>query len=818
MASLFPVSSGTAANTLDVLVSQIAGINLTDIAAETLVAIDQSLIGARSFVRSASNITGFRTSLNLPGLVNDVRVEQEPSGIVHIQAQNDDDLFFALGAVHASDRLWQMDFQRRVAAGRLSEVLGATTVQQDVLNRTLGLYSAAQSAYDSLSPDIQRVVDRYATGVNAYLGLGSPLPLEFQLLGYQPEPWRPVDVLATSKLQSLGLSTNFQAELYRSQLIERGISFERIQELFPIYQGDITILQPDDVAKIPGLSPAVSSVPQNLDLSGLAAADNLDLAAVDDLLAVSRSLAPTSFASNNWVVSGALTTTGKPFLANDPHIGLQIPSVWYPAELESPTYHAIGATFPGLPGIVIGHNDQIAWGVTNSQADVQDLYALAETPDRQGYVYNGEVRSYEVRLETIQVKGQPDRVIPVRESVYGPVISDVIGAVQPLSLRWVSLDEADGTLEAFIQVNRAQNWSEFTNAFQSFVAPGQNFVYADRDGNIGYFLPGKFPIRNLAAGHTGLLPVPGTGEFDWQGFIPFEQLPQVLNPESGFIVTANNRVAPSNYPYPISFEWAEPYRAERISNLIQTLSADKLSLQEMQTIQLDQTTLLYRDFRPVLQQLKPILTNLSAPAATLQWLDRLLNWDGNLQPDSQEATVFEAWYNELTKFIAATIGQPVLVGNQQEPAPRFLLKALTQGDPALGGSVEQALGNAATALQQAVTNLGSSVPRWGDLHQTVFKHPVLPLTRQVAYGGDRYTVNVGTYNSTNFRMDSNGPTYRQIIDLEDPDNSRYIQAIGQSGRFFSPYFDNLLLLWQQGRYVPMETVGYPVTSRLLLKA
>jgi penicillin amidase len=616
--------------------------------------------------------------------------------------------------------------------------------------------------------------------------------------------------------------SNFEAELYRSQLIAKGIPFNRIQELFPSYQGDVTILQPNDVAKIPGLGQGSSLTPLNLDLSALTPSAstpsiNADLARVDSLMSVSRSLAPSSLASNNWVVSGSLTTTDKPFLANDPHLSLQIPSLWYLADLESPTYHSIGATFPGIPGVAIGHNDRIAWGATNSQADVQDLYALADTPDHQGYVYKGQVYPYEVRLETIRVKGQPDRTIPVRESVYGPVISDAIGVSQPLSLRWVSLDKTDGTLESFINVNRAQNWTEFKNAFRNYVAPGQNFVYADVDGNIGYFLPGRFPIRNLAAGHTGLLPVPGTGAFDWQGYIPFEQLPQVLNPESGFIVTANNRVAPSNYPYPISFEWAEPYRAERIQDLIQSFSTDKLSLQDMQTIQLDQTTLLYRDFRPILQQLQPILRSQSASPIVLQWLDRLLNWDGNADPNSQEATVFEAWYNELTKYLAVAVGQPVLVDTQQEPAPRFLLRAFTQGDPALGGSVGQALSNAASVLQRVVTTLGATVPRWGDLHQAVFKHPVLPLKRQVPHGGDRYTVNVGPYNSTNFLMDNNGPTYRQIVDLANLNNSLYVEAIRESGRLFSPYFDNLLPLWQQGRYVPMTTAAYPVTTTLLLE-
>jgi penicillin amidase len=275
-------------------------------------------------------------------------------------------------------------------------------------------------------------------------------------------------------------------------------------------------------------------------------------------------------------------------------------------------------------------------------------------------------------------------------------------------------------------------------------------------------------------------------------------------------------VAPSNYPYTISQEWAEPYRAERIQQLI--LSKNKLSLDDMRAIQLDQTTLLYRDFKPILQQIQPILSSLTpVPTAALNWLNQLLNWDGNLQPDSKTATVFEAWYNELTKFVARAVGLQVLEGNTQEPAPRFLLKALTQGDPALGGSATQALTNAALAFQRVVEGFGNAVPQWGDIHQAVLKNPVLPIKRQVPYGGDRYTINVGPYNSTNFLMDLNGPSYRQIIDLANLENSQYIYPIGQSGRLFSPYFDNLLEPWRQGQYLQMRTRNFAVATRLSLK-
>lgn len=794
------------------LLQNSGGLSNLDQLSQLLQSADQGLTGARGIVRDVLTIAGIKSSANLPGLTNRVTVSREPSGVVHIQAQNENDLFYTLGFMHASDRLWQMDFQRRLAQGRLSEVVGESTLQQDITNRTLGLYQAATSAYANLDPNTRNIINTYTNGINAYLALNRPLPLEFQILNYKPDPWQPVDVLGVVKLQSLVQSGNFQSELLRSRLISQGVPLSRIQEIFPPYTGDVTILRPQDVTKIPGLPASNPATLPQLDLSALALpVSDASLARI----ASSQLLSPETFASNNWVVSGSRTTTGKPFLANDPHITLQIPSVWYAAHLEAPTYEAIGATFPGLPGVVIGRNNYISWGVTTTQADVQDLYALVENPNAPGqYIYRNQLRPYAVRYETIKVRGAADVILPVRESVYGPVISDALGIQQPLALQFVSLAPTDNTVTAFQGINRARNWNEFTTALQNYVAPIQNFVYADVNGNIGYYTPGRIPIRQ--AGHSGLLPIPGTGQFDWQGFIPFNQLPQVLNPDSGYIVTANNRVAPSNYPYTISQEWAEPYRAERIRQLI--LSKPKLSLDDMQAIQLDQTTLLYRDFQPILRQIQPILSSLNpVPTEALNWLNQLLNWDGNLRPDTRVGTVFEVWFNELTKFVARSIGLPVLEGNAQEPAPRFLLKALTLGDPALGGSVAQALTNAALAFQGVVEGFRGNVPQWGDIHQAVLKHPALPIRRQVPYGGDRYTINVGPYNSTNFLMDRNGPSYRQLIDLSNLERSRYIYPIGQSGRFFSPYFDNLLEPWRRGQYIGMRTENFPVATQLTLR-
>lgn len=768
--------------------------------ADTLIEVKDSgaeLAVLTGIQADALTSASFLFSLDLPGLTDEVKVLREPSGIVHIQAQNENDLFFTLGVVHAQDRLWQMDYQRRLGAGRLSEVLGEDTLQQDILTRTLGLYQAAESAYQNLAPETKQVVDDYTAGINAYRATEPTLPVEFSFLGYEPEPWQPADALVVNKIQSFGLSSNLESELLRSRLLTGGLSPERIQELLPPYPENApTILQSTDLQQQSALPVTgvadFPELPQEMQV-GLESLQTLD-DAIPSLVQ----------ASNNWVVSGSRTTTGKPFLANDPHLSLQVPSVWYQAHLESPTLDVIGGTFPGLPGVLTGHNRQIAWGVTNVGADVQDLYMLEETADGAGYLYQGQVQPYQVREETIQVKDAAAVPLQVRSSVYGPVISDALGLDQPLALHWVSLEPIDGTIEAFLGINRADNWEEFKAALQSYVAPSQNFVYADVEGNISYFAPGKFPIRQ--PGHTGLYPIPGTGEFGWQGFIPFEQLPQVLNPESGFIVTANNKVTPKDYPYDIGGDFDE-YRAERIRELI--LSKDKLSLEDMQAIQLDQVSLLYRDFQPILEHLDPLSER------TRTWRDRLLAWDGDTQPDSVEATVFEAWYTELTRLPATVVGQEYW--NQ----PRYLLRAIQEGEPACDqpGTEPGCLDDTAQALEAALDQLGNPVPTWGEIHQARFEQlvPVLPdLNLQVPFGGDRYTVNVGSYNPKTFIMPA-GPSYRQVVDLTDLEDSLFINPPGQSGDPLSPNFDNQLLLWQQGEYLPMKTESYPVAQRLVLQ-
>ncbi len=741
------------------------------LAALGLLALGLALLAGFLLLRSALPQTQGR--LSLPGLSAPVQIERDAHGVVRIRAHSLPDLFLAQGFVHAQERLWQMEFQRRIGQGRLSEILGEAALPQDRFLRTFGFYRAAEAAYARLYPEERDAVEAYVAGVNAFLAQNLPLPLEFRLLGFRPEPFRGPDVLVWAKMMSFDLSGNWEEELLRHRLLARGLSPERVLTLLPPYPEDApTVLKAEDLR----LSLKREEAPAAL-----------------------LGLTPPRFlqASNNWVVAGSRTVSGKPLLANDPHLGLQYPGLWFLMALEAPGYRVIGASLPGVPGIVIGRNDRIAWGVTNVGADVQDLYLL-EDLGGEGYRYKGQVVPYRVREERIRVKGGREEVLKVRETVYGPVITDALQdpPKTPMALRWVSLDPEDHILAAFLGVNRARNWEEFTKALEVYSAPSQNFVYADVEGNIGYIAPGKFPIRR--EGHTGMVPVPGNGEWDWLGYHPPRTWPRAFNPERGYIVTANNRVTPKGFPYALTYDWAEPYRAERIEALLKAKA--KLSREDMVAIQLDQRSLLYWEFRPVLEGLTPLSQRSEV------WRERLLRWDGDMEPGSEEALAFALWYTELTRLPEKEVGEAYW------DRPRYLLKALREGDPACGP--EGCLAFAALALERALDRMeGLKAQTWGEVHRATFPHPVLthtPLRRlsdlETAFGGDRYTVNVGPFHPETLRMTS-GPSYRQVVDLAEPEASLFIAPPGQGGQLLAPHQGDLLPLWARGGYLPMAFQG-----------
>ncbi|ALG68303.1 penicillin acylase family protein [Beggiatoa leptomitoformis] len=744
------------------------------------------VIGSYWFLQTTlPTVTG---ELHFKGLLAPVTISREPSGVVHIQAENETDLFYAQGVAHAQDRLWQMEFQRRIGAGRLAEILGNKAIDQDKFLRTWGFYRAAEQAYLALDSEGKAVINAYVAGINGYLESDPTLPIEFYLLGVKPAKWTPADVLVWSKMMSFNLAGNRRTELRRYALLAKGLTEERIAELMPLYANQV---QPADAAPI---HPTTR-----------------DYQLIEALFKADKFTPVTSEVSNNWVISGQHTASGQPLLANDPHLAISNPSLWYLVHLSAPHYNAIGASLPGLPCVVIGHNQDIAWGVTNVEADVEDIYVLDETADGKGYLYQNVVTPYTIRTETIKVKGEADQSITIKESLYGVVISDLVADVphtKPLALRWTGHDADDTTFSTYYWINKARDWTDFNAAMRFYIAPSQNFIYADKVGNIGHIVPGRLPIRKT--GHSGLYPVAGNGDWDWQGFIPFEALPRTYNPPAGYIATANNDISPPNYPYHISLEWGgEPYRFQRINQLI--TATDKHDLASVRAIQQDQHSLLYDDFRPYLQNLP--VTSPTAQAA----LKRLLVWRGDMSRHSSEATLFMAWYMGFARLPNAETGESWYF------YPRYLLNALKSGDSACATQKRSCLEIAAQVFETVVEQWKTDIPQWGFIHQAEFNHAILTHTplaplfdRRVDFGGERFTINTGWVDPDTFKT-THLPSYRQLIDFSQLDNSEYIHTVGQSGNVMSAHFDDLLPLWQKGEYLSMKTTGYVEAEKLVLK-
>lgn len=727
------------------------------------------------------------------GLQGEVTVTRDRWGVPHIQADaSDADAFYALGFVHAQDRLWQMEFQRRIAQGRLSEVLGGAALEQDKFLRTWGFYRAAQRALPALSSRSRGFLSAYTAGVNAAIAQDR-LPLEFRLLRFRPEPWTDVDSLAWQKLMAFNLGGNWEQEL-RVQTVTEKLGAGELPTLFPPYpQGAPTILSERDLQG--GHSVSAPKEKGSAEVALLPETRAALRAQLRTIASLGFESAPDK-GSNNWVVSGRFTASGKPLLADDPHLGLQAPMLWYLAELRGPTLHVIGATIPGLPGVVIGRNARVAWGVTNTDPDVQDLFL------------EGENTPLTARTEVIRVKGAPDVKLTVRESPRGPIISGVGGVTRErVALRWTALQDGDTTMDAFIGLNYAGNWQDFTGALRAYVAPAQNFVYADVDGNIGYYAPGKVPLRR---GWNGKAPVKGDEQHAWTGYIPFQDLPHAYNPPEGLIVSANNKVVPDRYPYFLGNEanWAPPYRAQRILDLLKNKSG--LTVQDMANAQRDSLSLLWEDLKPALLATRP------ANARAREALDALRAWDGRQTTESVGSTIFAAWYSRLAQMANDELGQngywndPLFIRGQLRAGGKYCANR-TQEIRSCAEFLSGTLSDATAAL---TAQLGQNVRewRWGRVHEADSKHGALGGVRALGWiwnraiptPGGLFTVNVGSYDLSTLRQ-THGPSYRQVVDLADLNASRFIGTLGQSGNPLSAHYADQQRPWRDGEALPMST-------------
>jgi penicillin G amidase len=808
-----------------------------------------ALIGGGGYLWLRAALPQAAGTIRVQGLAAPVEILRDSDAVPHIRAQTEADAIFGLGYAHAQDRLWQMEFQRRIGNARLSEVLGPATLPTDRFLRTLGPARAAASAWATTSPAARKVVEAYVAGVNAFISAhhGRDLPIEFTIFGFEPEPWRPEDVLVWAKMMAWNLGDNWEKELLRAKLIAK-LGPDRAAQLMPAYTADGPIILADSSAvaderrktedegsdKAKRWSFVLGPSPE-----GTGACDPRPTAC-DGLLAINRAIEDTlgmggtAIGSNNWVVGGARTTTGKPLLANDPHLGAQIPSIWYLAHVTGGKLDAIGATLPGAPGVIIGHNQRIAWGVTNTGPDVQDLF-VERLNDRGEVEYNGAWEPMQIIPEVIKVKGQADVAIQVRVTRHGPLISDVVADTgEPLAFRWTALDDEDHTLEAFIGIARAGDWEQFTKALRSYKAPMQNFVYADEDGNIGYYAPGALPIR---ASGDGTLPAPGwTAAHDWTGYVPFEELPHAYNPPQGFVVTANNRVAPAGYPHLIGTSFAAPYRAARIVELIE--SKDKLSPDDMAAMQADVRSQQARELLPYLLRASTSDTRARAALAFLQ------GWDGTIAGDSAQAAVYEAWYQQIpARIFADELGQElwndyadekdmiamVIPGLLETSGAAWCDDVRTPQTESCAATLGMALGDGLDEMAKYQGADDFKAWRWDRVHSAVFPHNPLgedarlrPIfSRSIPNGGDDFTVDVAPIRRSDLYNQYHVPSYRQIVDLADWGASRFIHTVGQSGQLLSGDYSNLIERWRRVEYLPMrydtEAINASAAGRLVLE-
>ena len=743
----------------------------------------------------------FRTSLpridgavTVAGLEQPVSIVRDTRGIPHIYAKTEHDAWFAVGYVHAQDRLFQMEMQRRAGQGRLAEVVGAPALKADLLFRTLGLYRRASKSVKHLKPEHLKVLEAYAAGVNQWLASRKgTLPPEFNLTGMDFEPWKPADTLVWGKLMALRLSTDWQGELLRAQIV-RKIGKEAIPVLFPPYPGDAPVT----------VKSHKEGLLKDFDFGALLAALPHDLIGKG--------------ASNAWALRADRTTTGAAILASDPHLGMNAPVLWYLAHISAPGMSLSGATVPGGPVLILGHNGHIAWGVTTTYIDTDDVILEKLDPADPGrYLADGKSVPFAVRTEKIAVRFGDDVTLTIRESRNGPALDfdeelkeygDKNGRVTVLRAPWLS--RADTSAAAFVAVNKATNWGEFRNALRLYIGPVQNFLYADTAGNIGYLVPGVIPVRKRP--DAGYLPQDGADpQSALAGTIPYDALPQSYNPPDGVLINANNRIAGSDYPYFLSKSWGDHYRAERIAQLLK--AKERFTPDEIARMQADHVSLAARATLRLMLGIEP------ADDLQRRVMEMLKSWDGAMSLARPEPLIYTAWFRELNRRLYAdelggiakryVSNRPDVVINILTDHRKWCDDVGTDAKEDCPAILRRSL---AAALEFLTDKLGDDplLWRWGDLHYAEMRHqafgPIPVLNRlttiKIAANGSRFTVNKAPMN---FRSDNSyatrqGPGFRGVYDLSDLKNSRFTISSGQSGNPYSYYYDNLVQDWRDVRH------------------
>lgn len=745
------------------------------------------IVGALLYLNSYVNksLPQHEGTINLPMLEQEVVVLTDEDGVPHIKAENDRDLFIAQGYIQAQSRLFQMDMSRRQASGRLSEVAGEAAVNTDKYFRTLGLRRAAVKSYNIASDEAKDVMGWFADGVNAYIDEAaetSRLPIEFTLMGSEPELWTPIDSFTIAKYMAFDLGGHWERQAFNYYLLNE-YDEEKAYELFPTYpENKPTIIQDDEIDIAQSFEHAIIPPPFN--------------------------------GSNNWVVSGEKSASDFPLLADDPHLGLATPSIWYEMHLESDELNVSGVIFAGIPGIILGHNEHIAWGVTNVGPDVQQLYIEKRNPDNEAeFLFEGEWEQADIIDEPIVVKGEETISFQVMETRHGPVVSEFAedsGKNTVLSLRWTAL-EATTEAQAILDFARATNWEEFEKGLESFLSPAQNFVFAAKDGTIAYKANGNIPIYENS--DDALLPLPGwLEEHEWAGYIPFDELPRVVNPEKEFIATANNKVVGDDYPYHISNVWAQPYRYERIAEELE--SGDNFTVEHMKDLQMDTMNLRAREFVPLFLD---TVQNATLSKEEQEAIELLEQWDYDDHVNEAQPLIFHHWMNEIEALLYEDIPENMmdLFSGRAQTADELLRTAIN-GDNSIWmdekGGVEIVLHDSLTSvLTHLEKEFGADQTawEWGDYHKVQFYHilsgihPVLDYFLQkekpMPVGGSGVTPMAASYDVETGEV-NHGASWRFVIDTSDLNTGYHIVGPGQIGHFKSEWYDDQMHDWVNGTF------------------
>ena len=756
---------------------------------------------------------------SIKALGDNVVITFDEVDIPHIKANSPSDALFALGYLHATERSWQMEMNRRIASGRLSEILGSETINIDRFIRTMGIKRAAEHQFDKYPVAAKRLLQAYADGVNAgNAHLGWALPIEYFLTGSKPGHWSPTDSVAWMLMMALDLGGNWHKELQRLEL-SRYLSTKQIWEVMPPFEAEpVTSM---DFAKMykdlnvfnPNAGP-VNSRSKKLPATELS---NIDVPGSKD-----------GIGSNNWALSGKLTASGKPLLANDPHLGLSAPAIWYFAHLDAPGLNVIGGTLPGIPAVILGRSENFAWSFTNTNPDVQDLY-IEQVDTKNPGMYRGPEGwlSFKVRQEIIDVKGAPSVNIIVRESRHGPVVSDAYARAKraidtdrfALALRWTALDSENQSVVGLLEMNRAKDMNTFRHLLRKNYAPMQNVVMADMDGNIAYQAAGVAPKRQLHHGLYGVAPAPGwEKQYDWHGYVPFDQLPASHNPEQGWIATANQRIIAANDPNPLTGDWDLSARYERIVDLIKSKSShDTNTMKVMQADTLSLTSL------PLLTLFKTSTPNHPLGSKAIEIAK---DFNGDMRVDSAAALIFNAWADHLTRNLFSRLGyifnetygernyRAALLAQIQNPNSPWCDNPKTEAHETCLEASNDAYNKALEYLSKEYGN-DPSKWTWGNAHIAISEHrpfSKIPLigrlfNLQTPFPGDSNTINVGRLEL--LRSDQpyetlQAPSLRAIYDLADLEKSLFIFQSGQSGWVQSHFYRNMMPLWAKNEYLPLQ--------------